>query len=146
MKFIQFLEEKVTGCPVATFDLGVNLENRQHAIDNVGYGPANPDDTEADNTMFWKAKAKMWKCTVDNVKTMRCDNCAAFNVSDKMRDCIVRGVESSEGGPVASTDNVMATVNKAELGYCQLLHFKCAGDRTCDAWIYGGALENEDVK
>jgi hypothetical protein len=40
----------------------------------------------------------------------------------------------------------MATVKKddviaaANLGYCELFHFKCAGDRTCDAWLVGGPI------
>lgn len=145
MRFAQFLEEKVTGCPVATFDLGVNLKNRQHAIDKVGYGPANPDDEEANNKVFWIKKAKMWGTTVDNVKTMKCYNCAAFNISSQMRDCIKKGVEASETGKMAETDDVMATIKKADLGYCQLLHFKCAGDRTCDAWLFNGPVDNKDL-
>ena len=28
----------------------------------------------------------------------------------------------------------------ANLGYCQLFHFKCAGERTCDAWLMGGPI------
>jgi len=31
-------------------------------------------------------------------------------------------------------------VDKANLGYCELFDFKCAGDRTCDAWITGGPI------
>ena len=145
MRFAQFLQEKVTGCPVATFDLGVNLKNRQYAIDNVGYGPANPDDKNADNKKFWDRKAKMWNVSVENVKTMTCGNCAAFNISSEMRACMEKGIEASEPGEVAKTDDVMATIKKADLGYCQLLHFKCAGYRTCDAWLYNGPIDNKDL-
>jgi len=130
--------EAVTGCPVATQDLDVNLKNRQTAIDKHGYGPANPNDTEADNAMFWQAKAKMWNCSVDNVKTMKCGNCAAFNVSDKMRDCFAKGIGDQGNDP-------MATIEKSDMGYCAFLHFKCAGDRTCDAWMVGGAVDNKDL-
>lgn len=132
------LVEARTGCPVATQNVAINVKNRQKAIDNYGYGPANPDDSEADNTMFWNAKAKMWKCSVDNVKTMQCQNCAAFDVSDKMRGCITKGMRDDNNDP-------LATVEKADLGYCNLLHFKCAGNRTCNLWVTGGALDNKDL-
>jgi hypothetical protein len=147
MKFKTFLEEQITGCPVATFDLGVNVANRQKAIDKFGYGPANPDDKAADNKKFWIRKSKMWNESVDNVKTMRCGNCAAFNVSDQMRDCIEKGMEKDEpAGETVGPDQPMATIEKADLGYCHILHFKCAGERTCDAWVAGGAVDNKDLK
>ena len=64
---------------------------------------------------------------------MRCGNCAAFNVSDRIRSCINNGIgDSKEDG---------ATVIKlADLGYCELLHFKCAGTRTCSAWLTNGPI------
>ena len=34
-------------------------------------------------------------------------------------------------------------VEEANLGYCELFDFKCAGDRTCDAWITGGPLTDK---
>ena len=34
----------------------------------------------------------------------------------------------------------VAVQDAANLGYCQLFHFKCAGDRTCDAWLMGGPI------
>lgn len=48
--------EAKTGCPIATQDISVNLEKRQIAIDKYGYGPANPDEKEVDNTAFWQKK------------------------------------------------------------------------------------------
>jgi hypothetical protein len=35
-------------------------------------------------------------------------------------------------------------VNEADLGYCELFDFKCAGSRTCDAWITGGPLTDNN--
>jgi hypothetical protein len=130
--------EAVTGCPIATQNIDINLKNRQIAINKYGYGPANPNDIEADNKSFWQNKADMWKSSVENVQTMRCENCAAFNVSDKMRSCISKGFDEEGNDP-------MATIEKADIGYCAFLHFKCAGDRTCDAWIVGGAVDNKDL-
>lgn len=131
------LLEAKTGCPAATQDIDINIRNRQVAIDKYGYGPANPSD-EADNSKFWDAKAKMWKTTTENVKTMRCGNCAAFDVSDKMWGCIAKGMKQDSNDP-------QATIEKADLGYCNFLHFKCAGTRTCNAWITGGAIDNKDL-
>ena len=38
----------------------------------------------------------------------------------------------------------MATIEKADLGYCNFLHFKCAGTRSCTAWVTGGVIDNKD--
>ena len=44
-------------CPIATLDVEVNLKNRNHAIDEYGYGPLNPEE---DNTEFWERLGDMW--------------------------------------------------------------------------------------
>jgi len=38
----------------------------------------------------------------------------------------------------------MATIHKADVGYCNFLHFKCAGTRSCKSWISGGAIDDKD--
>jgi len=136
--FNNFIIEQDTGCPIATQDLSTNLLNRQHAIDEYGYGPLNPMEPSDD---FWEAKAKMWKVSVEYAKAARCENCAAFNISDKMRECISNGIKQGE----SDDDGVDATIEKADLGYCTILHFKCAGTRTCDAWLTNGPLDNKDL-
>jgi hypothetical protein len=128
------LREARTGCPVETFNLTANLDNRKKAVDKYGYGPANPDEPNED---FWKGKAALFKTTVDQAKTMRCGNCAAFDISDKMRKCIADGMVKDNTSPDA-------VIEKADLGYCTILHFKCAGERTCDAWLVSGPLDNKD--
>jgi hypothetical protein len=30
----------------------------------------------------------------------------------------------------------------ANLGYCEIFDFKCAGERTCDAWVMNGPLKD----
>lgn len=127
-------------CPVATRNIKVNLANRQKAIDEFGYGPANPNDTKA-NKKFWIEKADMWNTTVEAVVKMKCGNCGAFDVSDSMRACIEKGVIGDQQGVDA-----MATIEKADLGYCNFLHFKCAGDRTCNAWVLNGPIDDKDKK
>lgn len=131
----RIVEALQKGCPVETIDLDANLANRQKAIDEYMYGPANPNEPGD----FWKKIGDVWSITEKSAQTMRCGNCAAFDVSDKMRSCIEAGMVGKD----LSID-AMATIDKADLGYCNILHFKCAGDRTCKAWLVGGAIDNKD--
>ena len=130
-------------CPPSTKDVSLNLKNRNHAIKEYGYGPLNPYVPSAD---FWKRKADMWDTNVVNAKTSRCDNCAAFIQTKQIMECIATGIglEEDEAPPVQRLEmaHAAATVEAANLGYCQLFHFKCAGDRTCDAWLMGGPITN----
>ena len=132
--FSSFLTEQA--CPAATHNININLKHRQKAIDQYFYGPANPDEPSD----YWKQAAKRWKISEEVASTMKCENCAAFDVSDKMRACIEAGVKGDEPNVDA-----MATIEKADLGYCNFLHFKCAGTRSCTAWVTGGALDNSDL-
>jgi hypothetical protein len=76
-KYINIVEAANKGCPIATYDIDVNLKNRQKAIEEYHYGPANPDEPES----YWKEAAKRWDITEKTAKTMKCGNCAAFDVS-----------------------------------------------------------------
>ena len=113
-------------------DVHVNLENRNHAIDEYGYGPLNPNEP---NDKFWNEKAKLWKTTAEEAKKSRCHNCAAFNQTPK----IIKAMGDALG-PVG--DKI---VEKSNLGYCEFFYFKCAGDRTCDAWVVNGPLNEFDI-
>lgn len=111
-------------------DVHVNLENRNHAIDEYGYGPMNPNE---DSTDFWKQKAKLWKNTVEEAKKSRCGNCAAFNQSKEIIKRIADAL-----GPAGEKITEMSG-----LGYCEMFHFKCAASRTCDAWLVNGPIKEE---
>lgn len=124
-------EAKKKACPPATGNLKLNLKNRQHAIDDDMYGPANPDKPGD----FWKKIAKVWDIPKKEAQSMRCGNCAAFDVSKKMRDCIQKGLTDD-----AETDS-WATIKAGQLGYCHMLKFKCASKRTCKAWVTGGPIK-----
>jgi hypothetical protein len=117
-------------CPVETQDIKANLANRQKAVDVAHYGPANPQQP---NTDYWTAKAAQFKTTIAEAKTMRCGNCAAFNVSPRIKDCINKGI----GADATEVEQA------GELGYCEFFDFKCAGKRTCDAWVVGGPIKSE---
>jgi hypothetical protein len=132
---IRLIEAMEKGCPVATHDIELNLKNRQAAIDDYHYGPANPL-APGD---YWKGAAGRWSVTEKTVKTMLCGNCAAFDASNSMRKCIESGIQSGE-----SHADAAATINLSDLGYCNFLHFKCAGTRTCAAWVVGGPITEKD--
>jgi len=116
----------------ALTDLDLNTKNRNETIKEYSYGPANPGDEEG-SKLFWERKADLWNAPVEQVKSMRCNNCNAFNqtpeVKKKMADAL---------GPKGET-----IVKESELGYCEFFEFKCAGARTCDAWVGGGPITEQ---
>lgn len=124
-------EKLVNGCPPATQDISINLKNRAIAVKKANYGPLNPNLANAE---FWQAKADLFKTSPAVAKKSRCSNCAAFIVIPKMQDCIVKGLGDEPGNMSAQI------VRKANLGYCEIFDFKCAGDRTCDAWVVNGPI------
>lgn len=127
------LEEakKKKACPPAAGNLKLNLKNRQTAIDDAMYGPANPEKPGE----FWKKIAGVWGIPEKEAKSMLCGNCAAFDISKKMKQCIQDGLTDD-----AETDS-WDTVNAGQLGYCHMLKFKCASKRTCKAWVTGGPVK-----
>jgi hypothetical protein len=127
------VEEETYDCPEATQDIELNLKNRQNAIDNVGYGPLNPNEP---NEEFWQEKADKWKTTAEEAKTAVCGNCVFFIRTPKMLDCIASGIEQGDSSAVDAD----AAIGQAELGYCEALDFKCAASRTCNAWATGGPI------
>ena len=127
--YINLIEAVQKGCPLATHDIDENLKNRQTAIDEYHYGPANPDKPGN----YWKQSAKQWDIDETTARTMQCANCAAFNITDKMYAGI-------EGGMGTEAYEAEKTREAADLGYCNLLHFKCAGTRSCELWITGGPI------
>ena len=136
MKKLNILEavSRIIECPLATQDISINLKNRKTCVDKANYGPANP---EMDNKEFWDKKAALFKTTIDEAKSMKCKNCSAFIQTDKMMGCIEKGIASElEESKIAEK-----IVDSANLGYCELFDFKCAGDRNCDAWLTGGPIK-----
>lgn len=121
-------------CPAATQNMTVNLSNRKKAIDEYMYGPLDPNQP---NEEFWDRIAAEWNVPdADDVKSARCGNCAAFDITDRMQDCIAKGIGAEAGS------DPMDTVDAGELGYCKFLKFKCASLRTCAAWVEGGPIDD----
>jgi len=119
-------------CPAPTQDITLNLKNRAKAITAAKYGPENPN---LPNEAFWRRKADTWDASIDDAKKSRCGNCAAFNVSEDIKECIAQGI-GNEADP-------WGTIELADLGYCEIFDFKCAASRTCDAWVVGGPNTGE---
>lgn len=99
------MEENEEGrsCPIPTQDPDLNARNKEEAMDTSGY--RDPADSGAFKL------------------TDVCGNCAAYNQTEDMLDCI--GDESGD------------------LGYCQMLKFVCSSDHTCDKWVTGGPITSE---
>lgn len=90
-------------CPLATQDPDTNNRNREMAIEEANYrDPAEDGSFRADEV---------------------CGNCAAFNITDRIMDCI--GTDSGN------------------VGYCQLLKFSCSVEYTCDKWVEGGPITSD---
>ena len=131
---LNILEAVEQGCPKATQSIDENLKNRKTAIDEYMYGPLDPNEP---NEEFWSRIAAEWNMSdPEDAKSARCGNCAAFDVTERMQDCIARGI-GAEGG-----SDPMDTVDAGELGYCKFLKFKCAALRTCSAWVEGGPVRD----
>ena len=127
------MEDEGENCPMPTLDITLNLKNRAKAITSAAYGPENP---KLPNTAFWAKKADQWDVSVDDAKQSLCGNCAAFNVSDAIKQCIAKGI-GMDADP-------WGTIKLADLGYCEIFDFKCAASRTCDAWVVGGPNTGEE--
>jgi hypothetical protein len=129
------MEALEKGCPPATQSIDLNLKNRKKAIDEYDYGPMDPN---APNEEYWQRIASEWNMSdVDQAKSARCGNCAAFDISEHMQACIAKGIGAEAGS------DPMSTIDAGTLGYCKFLKFKCAAKRTCTAWVEGGPVHNE---
>jgi hypothetical protein len=127
-------EKLAEDCPAATQDVAINLKNRQECIDVAHYGPLNPNEP---NEEYWIAKAKMFGGDIESSKKALCGNCAFFVQTKSMLDCIAGGINDT---------NEWDTIDAGDLGYCEAFDFKCAASRTCDAWVVGGPIVEENME
>ena len=138
--FIDWVDQKEKAekvCPPATSDIGLNIKNRQNAINTAGYGPLNPKEPNVD---FWEKKAKRWSVTIEESKKQKCGNCAVFIKTPRILECIESGLGNEAG------NTAWDVINAGDLGYCEAFDFKCASSRTCDAWVAGGPVTVEKGK
>jgi len=111
-------------------DIDLNTLGRNVTIKEYRYGPLNPEDDKG-SKKFWEDKAELWDTTVDHAKTSRCSNCSAFNQKATTLKKIAKAIG----------ENGEKIVKQSNLGFCEFFWFKCAGARTCDAWVGGGPLK-----
>ena len=118
------LIKKLT-CPTATQDLELNTVNRNAAIEaeHIQYGPINLEDQG-----YWDKLADHWNTTPEVAKESNCSNCAAFDISPRMKECMPGSLQED-----------------GELGYCWMHHFKCHSARTCYTWAAGGPISDDKI-
>ena len=119
------LFENSMACPLPTQDLELNTKNRNSAIkaDYIKYGPLNLTDEG-----YWELAAKHWNTTVEVAKESKCKNCVAFDISERMLECMPGSVQED-----------------GYLGYCWMHNFKCHSERTCYTWAAGGPIDTNKV-
>jgi hypothetical protein len=126
--FDEYLVESklAESCPRTTQNLKLNTKNRNRAIKakHIEYGPLNLSDKG-----YWKHLAKHWKTTVATAKKSTCGNCAAFDISPRMKECMPGELEDAEG----------------ILGHCWMHDFKCHSARTCYTWAAGGPIKTDKI-
>ena len=92
IKIIKKAKELVKNvvCPPATQDLELNTKNRDAAIesDHIQYGPMNLEDES-----YWDRLADHWKTTPEVAKESNCSNCAAFDISPRMKECMPGSIQ-----------------------------------------------------
>ena len=110
-------------------NLDLNTLNRNATVKKYSYGPLNPDD-EKGSRKFWEDKADLWNTTVEAAKQSRCSNCGAFDQTKSTLRKIEKAI-GKEGKTI---------VRNANIGFCEFFWFKCAGARSCDAWVGGGPI------
>jgi len=169
-KVLNEVKKRTDSCPPATQDIDINLENRNKSFKEYAYGPADPrldlkqdvdvssikydknrlytdkqgediflsenEIKEKGNYSYWQKLAEVYNLdSINQSLQMRCGNCAAFVITSEMKDCIKKGISDVEAEQ---------TEIAGELGYCQFLKFKCAAARTCESWVGGGPIKDEE--
>jgi hypothetical protein len=117
-----------------------NMSADQRAVyDRIVNGPRGKIQGPLRAALHNAELADKWNTDdIESVKANRCGNCAAFDVTSNMLDCIAQGIGSEPGSDPHDT------VDAGQLGYCKFLKFKCASKRTCDAWVEGGPVTDKD--
>jgi hypothetical protein len=130
-------ESEKAVCPIATQNVTVNLMRRKTAVEVADYGPLNPAEP---NDEFWDHMGEYFDTTGEDARNSTCGNCAAFDMTSDIQDCIAEGItgDTPDGEP-----DPYDVIEAGDLGYCRVFKFKCASARTCSAWISGGPITDE---
>ena len=90
-------------CPIETSDVAANLAARDNAIAVANYGPLDPGQ---ENTDYWEGVADRWELSPAEAKTALCGNCAAFNVTTSIKQCIADGIGGSDAWDVVQAGDL----------------------------------------
>jgi hypothetical protein len=152
----RLLGEAEMDCPKPAVDLELNTKNRNNAInaDHIKYGPLNVDEPGD----YWEKLADHWDTTEEAAKKSLCGNCVAFDISQRMLDCmpgpvsdkgdfdeIAQNLFDSDYESLSSDEQAEVLANSDKLGYCWMHHFKCHSARTCYTWAKGGPITDDSV-
>ena len=96
----------------------------------------NPNEANMD---YWREISKTWRNSPEQAKKSRCGNCSAFIQTPKMLACIESGLEMN-----GEEMDAWEVIDAGDLGYCEVFDFKCASKRTCEAWIAGGPITEDE--
>ena len=77
---------------------------------------------------YWKKLANFWKTDIKTAEKSKCSNCAAFDISPQMVECMPGSIQED-----------------GRLGYCWMHSFKCHSARTCYTWAAGGPISTNDI-
>ena len=145
-------EEQEVKCPPATQDLKLNTRNRDRCRAEAAYGPMNPLKP---SLKYWKIMAKKWTgATEEEAMGQRCGNCVAFDVSDRMLECLP--ISTDQADPMSRIDEVLKDKMIEDFpgfpeegavlgfGYCHMWKFKCHSARACNTWAGGGPIESDE--
>ena len=148
----QVKKELTQECPAPTQDVSLNTANRDRAIqaDFIKYGPLNVEEPGD----YWEKIADKWDTDVKAAFKSRCANCVAFDISERMLECIPGSVSEPVDEPGVQKDidkafkdkkDTAELVKKGVLGYCWMHHFKCHSARACNTWAAGGPINEDEV-
>lgn len=120
-------------CPEEASDPALNNEKRGEATKKAMYGPANP---ELENDEYWEEYAKHapGEPNPEEARTMICGNCAFFNVTKRILECLEDSV----------ADEPVEQFNAGMFGYCEKWDFYCREERSCLSWASGGPIKDKE--
>ena len=158
------------GCPSATQDLDINLENRNKAFEEYAYGPADPrldlkqevkvSEIRYDkNRLYTEEQGEDIFLSEEEIKEKgnfeywnnlaEIYNQESIEQSLQMRcgNCAAFVITTEMKDCIKkgiSDVEADETEQAGELGYCQFLKFKCAAARTCESWVGGGPIKDKE--
>jgi hypothetical protein len=129
-------------CPIIFVNKKENIKNHIKTVKEAKLGPASPSKPE---TQFWMEKAKLWKVSPAEAKTRLCSNCGLYLNTKQIKECYSAGVENKTI-PLATEINPSWENTTDGAAFCLKFDITCTASRTCDDWIAGGPLTEQNLR